>query len=314
MSRLRLDPWPADYEGAVQMEETAESSAAVDSSVEMADWRALSAENVRAFERVFFVDGVRRVEARVLTETAGGMSHGLFGSLAVGAVLSQGAKANFHQIVAARYLVLAGEDRSVSLSIGSHPIEFRGHSYLGGGPADAIGQLQNLMRTAEAALARTLTSPECCVFADGPLQFFDEDKVEVVGVVKRIFLPYLAAREFALVYELKPGERTPLFSIEDDRHQRYAWYQRLAAGRRVDHALAGIVRLEMRAAAGLDRARRLADFACSMLPRYISSAVRDPRAPQNLLPVGALEEELRRHLGDPLLIRRAIEMYIASAL
>ena len=41
------------------------------------------------------------------------------------------------------------------------------------------------------------------------------------------------------------------------------------------------------------------------LPRFASDPVRDPRAPQNLYPVGALEARLRHRLGDPLLIRRA---------
>ena len=44
----------------------------------------------------------------------------------------------------------------------------------------------------------------------------------------------------------------------------------------------------------------------TVLPRYGSSPHKDPRAPQNLFPIGGLERELRRRLGDPLLIQRAL--------
>jgi hypothetical protein len=75
----------------------------------------------------------------------------------------------------------------------------------------------------------------------------------------------------------------------------------------VEHPLAGIVRLEVRAAIGLEKSLRLINYASSELPKFASSPIRDARAPQNLVPVGALEEELRRRLGDAVLVRRAIE-------
>ena len=60
--------------------------------------------------------------------------------------------------------------------------------------------------------------------------------------------------------------------------------------------------------------KALVSAAASMLPRFASSPIRDPRAPQNLLPVGALEQEMKRRLGDPLMIRRAIEKDLLSEL
>jgi hypothetical protein len=47
------------------------------------------------------------------------------------------------------------------------------------------------------------------------------------------------------------------------------------------------------------------------LPRYASRPQHDPRAPQNLLPVGGLERRLRHELGDAVFIRRAIEDHLA---
>jgi len=135
---------------------------------------------------------------------------------------------------------------------------------------------------------------------------------EVVGVIKRIILPYVGAAEFSLVQRLVPGERTPLFSIQAGGYERFSCFLRLASGRAIDHPLAGIVRIEIGAAVGLEKARALADFAACQLPRFASTSMRDPRAPQNLLPVGALEEELRRRLGDALLVRRAIERRLSE--
>jgi hypothetical protein len=98
-----------------------------------------------------------------------------------------------------------------------------------------------------------------------------------------------------------------LFAIIDGKYDRYSCFLRLAMPREVDHPLAGIVRVEVGAAVGIDKARRMASLSANLLPRFASASVRDPRAPQNLLPVGALEQEMRRRLGDPLLLRRAME-------
>ena len=76
--------------------------------------------------------------------------------------------------------------------------------------------------------------------------------------------------------------------------------------------LTGIIRLEVRAVVGLETARHLANTSAALLVRFASLAMRDPRAPQNLIPVGALEAELRRRMGDPLIVRRAIEKRISE--
>ena len=67
------------------------------------------------------------------------------------------------------------------------------------------------------------------------------------------------------------------------------------------------MRLETSGALGLSAARELADASARELPRFASSPERDPRAPQNLYPIGGLETALRHLLGDHLVVRRAIE-------
>jgi hypothetical protein len=76
--------------------------------------------------------------------------------------------------------------------------------------------------------------------------------------------------------------------------------------------LSGIVRLEARAAGGIAKAVALAQMSSAYLPKFASTPARDPRAPQNLTPVGALEEHLRNRMGDATLIQRAIERRISE--
>jgi uncharacterized protein len=313
MPRLLLDPWSPDYEAPIQTDGAeAAASGEVDAEVETWDWRPIGPSEKLTERRLYFVDGVRRVEARVLSqENDGSLIHGLFASAGVGSVVTENGAARYDCVEVRRYLILGtGKCKTESIAVGSQTILFEGTSNAGDTPDELINCLQNLMRTREAALAESLLAEGACVFADGPLNYFSAPAGALVGVIKRIFLPYLDAGHFALVGQLATGERTPLFSIRDGKYDRYAWFQRLATPRPMEHSLAGIVRLEVRAALGLLQATELANLAAVRLPRFASSAVRDPRAPQNLVPVGALEEQLRHRLGDAVTIRRAIERKI----
>ena len=49
-----------------------------------------------------------------------------------------------------------------------------------------------------------------------------------------------------------------------------------------------------------------ADRTALTLPRYASQPHRDPRAPQNLLPIAGLERALKRRLGDAALLERQL--------
>jgi hypothetical protein len=50
----------------------------------------------------------------------------------------------------------------------------------------------------------------------------------------------------------------------------------------------------------------VADRVTAVLPVVASEPHLDPRAPQNLVPIAALERELRRRLGDPAFVYRAL--------
>jgi uncharacterized protein len=313
-SLLLLDPWTPDHESAIPMEgPDTTTSAEVDPTVESADWAAIPPDPAPSARPLYFVDGVRRVDARVLTFRNGQIVHGIFGCLAVGAVRAEDSRARFDKLCVSRYMLMGGGlFHPETLHIGATAIPFEAFASAAASPLEVTAVLQNRMRQAEAELGESLLSERACVFVDGPLNYFSAPTQALVGVIKRIYVPYLSAAHLPLVAKLSSGERTPLFSIRDGRSDRYSWFLRLASGRAIDHPLAGVVRLEVRAALGLETARQLAGLSAAVLPRFASNAVRDPRAPQNLLPVGALEEELRRRMGDPLLFRRAIERKLSE--
>lgn len=304
--RLRLDPWPADYEAPIQFEDLSDN-ARVDLTVESPDWRAIFSADAEEPVCCCFVDGVRRVEARVLADTDAGLVHGLFGSAATGFVRTSNRHAEFGGIEVSRFLIFGRQvHREARLHIGSTELHFQAHSSIDNSPKGALAELQRRMRAAEERLVSSLCGREGCCFVDG-LSYRITGHQEVIGVVKTIMEPYLPPEQFALIGTLKPKERTPLFAILSENYTRYSCFLRLTTPREVDHPLSGIVRLELGTAMGIDRAIALVSSAASMLPRFASSPIRDPRAPQNLLPVGALEQEMKRRLGDPLMIRRAIE-------
>lgn len=310
--RLRLDPWPGDYDGALQIEELQDLQAAeIDTTVETSTWTAIPAARDQCRPtNVAFIDGVRRIDARVVGEIdSGQIIYGMFGSLGVGAVDVEGNRAVIDRVVVRRYLVLGSSwsPDPEAFQVGSVLITYDPYSTADGGPNGPMLALQNQMRSEEANLAEEIEASGACVFADGPLNYFSGLKHRTIGVIKRLHQPYIPSSQFALLSQLQQGERTPVFAILDGKYDRYAWYLRLAKARALDYGVAGIIRLEVRTGVGIDEAVKSASMSASCLPAFASDPARDPRSPQNLVPVGALEQELRRRLGDATVIRRGIE-------
>lgn len=310
---LRLDPWAAEYEGSIQVLDGGEP-AVVDTRVERTAWAAVRPQPAEPPGRLAFVDGVRRIEHRLVVEAGGRTAFGLLGSFGIGAVLvERQARVTGERI--GRVVVTGGglalEPLRVPLGRGD-ALHFEPRSEPEDTPVAPVDGLQKAMRQSEAALAERLSAEVEVVFQDGPLSFVSANAPGgVVGFVKRLLRNYLEPEAHALLPRLGVGERTPLFLIEG-REPRYSWYQRIAFGRAIESALTGVVRLETPAVRGLETARRLADLAAREIPRFASDATRDPRAPQNLLPIGGLEARLKHLLGDPAVVRRAIEAHVHS--
>ena len=311
--RIRLDPWAAEYEGAIQIGNGDEGlePPRVDIRVETAAWGAIRPPAGPAPSRLGFVDGVRRIEHRLLVEEGEGTVFGLLGSFGVGAAVVDGTARVAHETVGRALVTGAGLSLpafAAPIGDGRGGVVFDPVSEPENTPAAPVEGLQKAMRAGEAGLAERLAAEVDVVFLDGPLTYVTSAaRGSVVGFVKRLLRAYLDPAASALLPRLGVGERTPLFLVEAAREPRYSWYLRIGAGRPIDSALTGIVRLECASSPGLEAARDLADLSAREMPRFASSAARDPRAPQNLVPIGALEARLKHLLGDPTVIRRAIE-------
>jgi hypothetical protein len=311
---LRLDPWAAEYEASIQITDE-EAGADVDLGVESSTWAAIAPPSASRPRQVAFVDGVRRVEHRLLVSDGERTVFGLLGSFGVGATVVGAAAKVAHESIG-RVAVTAGgltiAPFAARLRSGGGALVFEPRTEAQNTAVAPIAGLQTAMREAEGRLAGHLAAETDTVFQDGPLSFLSAGVCGcVVGVVKRLQRQYLDAAHQALLAELRIGERTPLFLIGGGE-PRYSWYLRIAHGRAIEAALTGVVRAECLAGRGLAEARRLADQSARELPRFASDAARDPRAPQNLYPVGGLEARLKHLLGDPTVVRRAIEAEIHS--
>ena len=162
-------------------------------------------------------------------------------------------------------------------------------------------------REVEAAEAARRECPEpddALVVVDGPLSG-RQHVPGTVGMVKTHEVAYLPPPLHALVSTLGAGERTPIFTI-GSRWSRHSWYLRLPGG--ADAPWAGVVRVECSTEVALPDAGALAATVGITLRRYASEPYKDPRAPQNLYPIGGLERELRRRLGDARLMFRALRV------
>jgi hypothetical protein len=309
MLRLRADPWAPDYGMGFDAAGAEEPELAPDPGVETTDWGRPIAPPPRDPCPVWFVDGVRRVELRVVAENDVRRTHGLFGSYAVGSVRCDG-RATFGEHAVGRAVVLACgvKPEPVQARVGQSDLRFEAQTTPGADPNAPLQRLQDLMREEERALAARLVLDRVpLVLVDGPLRLGEEGGSPAVGVVKRSVRRYLDDEHEALIGRLGAGQRTPVFGLLDRQAglRGYSWYTRIAALRPPWHDHAGVVRCEVRAGVGPAEAVALADRVTATLPAY-AGRPSDPRTPQNLAPVAALEAWLRHRMGESRLIRRAL--------
>ena len=311
---LRIDPWAADYEGALRVELDGEDEerAATDVYVETDNWRPLGPVTAEPeVEAIYFVDGVRRVDVGVIDEGDGRLVYGLFGSYAAGVVRYCRGSINIERRETKRSIVLGADLRSEEIVIeaGTATLRYQPSSADENNRRDVLQRLQMLMRTLEGELARPLAAEGSIAFLDGGLTFLLPLQAPLLGYIKTHSRWYLPSELLPQLNLLETGMRTPVFRFGERAASRYSWYLRLAAPRAIDYSLAGVVRLEVSSTLGLADAVRLADYSAALLPRFASERHWDARAPQNLYPIAALEDRLRHELGDHEWVRRHIETH-----
>ena len=326
--QLKLDPWDAAYEPPVHLHEDAEASAkVVDATIETPDWRAIRPDPATELpDRVFFIDGCRRIDARLVGRSGHEVIYGAFATIAAGVVMvdrTLGA-ATFLEPKVTRVLAFGGDHQAPPTVIpcplgGQDALRYETClTHVENTPDTPRMVVQDAMLRQEADLADALlASRGGFVVRDGSLRYGMSKSV--VGYVKTLHRTYLPPDKGQLLWELACGERTPMFAIGEPGYneRRWSWY--LRSGTPADspeklgyHGLHGLVRLELPSEVDLEEARRIADATAILIPQYASRSYRDPRAPQNLTPVGALEKELGRRMGDPALIARRVGHFIAQ--
>mgnify|MGYP006969321452 CR=1 FL=1 len=313
---IRLDPWDAAYgPEVVAEEEEAPGDVFLDVEVPQDAWRPVEPVTPFLPSRLVFVDGVRRVEARlVVSGPEVPRAYGALGSCAAGWVeVSRGA-ASFGPQYVRRVLILTSGLAAFGPFVVRPDVTYESVSTDDRDPDAPVHKLQEEMRVLEETVARRLFQDDrTLVVVDGPLTFAGPSRGSAVGYIKRIHHFYVRDAGLRLLQELPAGSRTPLFVLRSPRRfARYSWFVRLVPPGPLDSPYAGLVRLEVQEAVGLEAARRLADGTAQVLPRFVQRASADPRIPQNLSPVAALEGRLRRALGDLALLRRYIRARIAQ--
>ena len=315
MVELRVDPWAPDRGMGFQAAPE-ETPATADPFVESPEWTRPRRVGSPAPGLVWFVDGVRRIDLRLVAADGDRRLFALLGSTAAGAVRCDG-RAAFGEHDVGRWLILGGGIRGepIEIDVGTMRIRYEARSEPGTDVNAPLEGLQKAMQAAEANLASRLAGEgDCLVIADGRLGFLDPTASPVVGLVKRFVRAYLEPEHDALLPRLAAGERTPLFGLvyEGQPLERYAWYTRLAPSRAGWHDHAGLARCEVRAGVGRDAAVAIADRVTGLLPRF-AGRYSDPRFPQNLVPVAGLEAWLQHRMGHRSLVRRALTAWVIEA-
>jgi hypothetical protein len=330
-----------------------ESTARIDADVEVpADrWQPVSPDPAGPVpDALLFVDGVRRVEAQLWIDgdaqppdalpgdargsdprpgaaSAGEPTAALCASYAAGVVCCCAAGAHLVTAKLRRGLFSVAPHAS---DIRTRAGEYRAHHVRvkrAGAPVMTTlsAALQGKLAEVEAIAAteargadgdaaavpagHPASSTSDLLIVDGPLRG-RQHLPRVLGYIKSHHATYLPPELNALVRALAPGQRTPVFHMGTS-WERHSWYLRLPGP--AGSPWAGVVRVECPADLPVAEVTRLAGLSQRCLGRFASAAYKDSRAPQNLYPIAGLERELRRRLGDPRLLYRALREAAAGA-
>jgi hypothetical protein len=314
---MYVDAWDPSYgssfEGGGEDGPASPSSAQVDTDVEVpaAEWAPIDPpRGLDPPDVVFLVDGVRRNDAGLWTEEEDGTSYaGLAASFAAGVVrcdLGRGS-AELADARVGRGLFTASPSAQ---ALQTQMVRYEVHRVSGTGEASKLpAAVQPQLTALEieiSSIARGGAGDDLLV-VDGPLRN-RRQLPRTIGYVKTQQKQYLPAALTAVVTALRPGRRTPVFHL-GTVWGGWSWYLRLPGGSGAPWS--GIVRVECSPDLTPEQAIELAELSAVTLPRFASSAYKDPRAPQNLVPIAGLERRLRGMLGDARVLHRALTLATA---
>ncbi|ACY97485.1 MULTISPECIES: hypothetical protein [Thermomonospora] len=309
---ITIDPWDPGYATSFTAEALTEldaTTAEIDLDVEVpaARWRPITPAVPAALPRsLLIVDGVRRIEARVwVSDPTGAMpTAGIAASCAAGVVrcdLDGAAPAQLAEVSVRRSLFTPSPHAAALRTwAGAYTVQ----PAPGAGAEQLSLALQRQLSELEVELAtrhRTAGEDDLLIL-DGPLRG-RAHLPRTIGYVKTHHTAYLSGPAASVLASLAPGQRTPVFGMGTS-WRRHSWYLRLPV--RSPAPWAGIARCEAGADLPAAEVIALADLSTVILPTLAGVDYKDPRAPQNLVPIGGLEKLLRHHLGDAKLLYRAL--------
>lgn len=313
--RLHVDAWDPGYTASYERGEQAPGTATtapVDPNVERpaSAWQPLlPAGDVRPPSTVLLVDGVRRIDARIWVTDDDGTSHqGICASYAAGVVrcdLALGAA----RLVGSQVAHAVFSPGPELAPIAAHPrAVYRPYRVAGEEPSHAEQELQRRLYELEVRVSEVARQgSDDLLLVDGPLRG-RRSLPRTLGYAKTHHKQYLDPELGRVVTGLAPGQRTPVFLLGAPWN-RYSWYLRLPGPDA--HPWAGVVRLECAADQPVGAVTWHADVSAVTLPRFASTPYKDPRAPQNLVPIAGLERRLRTLLGDARLLQRGLRIAAA---
>jgi uncharacterized protein len=319
--KLRLDPWATEYNTAYYADEVNLSTPEhIDPYVETQTWQALSAQPSNlSWERLFFIDGSRRIEARLLLEDEQEqIAFGAMGTCAVGVVdccPQQQRQARIFATYVKRICALSGGHTMNDFLIASKASELGNLEYqvIPSNKRDAdavVMELQSEMLKQESLVASRLAQQQhSLIICDGQRPSLNQDS-NVIGYLKTIHDTRLSREHLSVVRLLEQHQRSPIYQVRHKDFIYYEWFLRLRDPRPWFYSLAGMVRIQAYAE-DISSVIEMANWTCLNLPKFASKQHQDPRAPQQLLPIRALEHELKRRMGNPQIIRRRITQHLS---
>jgi hypothetical protein len=315
--KFAVDPWDPSY-GASLDTELGKSAAQVALDVELptAEWQPIDPDPASVPpDAVLFVDGVRRVDAQLWVEDGSPeASPALCASYAAGVVCCcrDGGAHLLTADVRRGLFTTADAADDVRTTAGTYRAT-RTAPHPDVAPAQLLSlAVQRELADTELAAAAAARSghgvADDLLVVDGPLRG-RQHLPRVIGFVKSHRSDYLPPQLGGVVAALRTGQRTPVFRLGSS-WERHTWYLRLPC--RPGAPWAGVVRVECSADLPAAEAVTLAARSQVTLPRFASTEYKDSRAPQNLYPIAGLERELRRRLGEPNLLYRALRRAAAA--
>lgn len=303
-----VEAWAPEYGSSLNVSAIEDTDDRADPTVErlLDEWTPIDPAPASRPDEIAFIDGIQRIDARIWIHENGISTPAVCVSLAAGATVCAPGTATTQGVQVARALIAPAS--SAAGPIGTRHATYEFVPAQDATPEATYLAIHGRRTELEVGVARSVSCG--LIVFDGPLRGQGDQRS--VGYIKTHHKVYLPRPVQAILGHLGDGQRTPLFFLSGGPGGgRWSWYLRLP-GPRV-HPMSGIVRLELPGTGTAAGAVERAEYVSACLPQFASEPHKESRAPQNLYPISGIERELRRRLGEALLLERALRIAAGHA-